>query len=131
VADAFGVEQIVFLNMTDGLGKRFKKTSRSAEKYVPYLISDNFEAIYGDLKKRHYQFLALEITHQSLPLNEFKLTKDQPVALIVGGENMGISDSILNEVETHLHISMYGVNSSMNVVQSAAIALYELSTQLK
>ncbi|MEM1003001.1 MAG: TrmH family RNA methyltransferase [Bacteroidota bacterium] len=131
IADAFGVEHIIFLNTTEDLGKRFKKASRSAEKYVKYSISNDFEEVYINLLSRNYYLIALEITEKSIPLNDFHINKDHPIAIIIGGENLGISDTILSKVENHVHINMYGVNSSMNVVQSASIVLYELTNQLK
>lgn len=131
LADAFGVERLVFLNSGNELGKRFKRTSRSAEKYVSHSFEDNFTQVYDNLEQQGYQFLALEITEDSKAINQLSINSNQPVALVVGSENFGISDDVLNRIKTHVHITMYGINSSMNVVQSAAIALYEISNQLK
>ena len=41
VADAFGIEEIVFCGNDIPLGKRMTKTSRSTEKYVSYRIENN------------------------------------------------------------------------------------------
>ncbi|MEJ6791494.1 MAG: adenylyl-sulfate kinase, partial [Lacinutrix sp.] len=49
---------------------------------------------------------------------------------IIGDENFGISESILKQCDTTIHINMFGQNSSMNVVQATNIALYEITKQL-
>lgn len=131
LGDAFGIERIIFLNTLKGLGKRFKKTSRSAEKYIPYCFEDSFEGVHKELKNKGYQFIILEITSQSQSLDRLSINPTLPIALVVGSENFGVSQDILNTIKTHTHINMYGVNSSMNVVQSVAIALYEITNQLK
>jgi len=53
------------------------------------------------------------------------------VALVIGDENSGISEEILSQCKKQVHITMFGKNSSMNVSQAAAIALYELTKQLQ
>ena len=130
VADAFGIEEIVFCGNDIPLGKRMTKTSRSTEKYVSYRIENNISEAINHLKKQDYQLIALEITENSIELTDFKLTSKQPIALILGDENFGVSETILNNVDFVLHINMYGNNSSMNVVQAAGITLYELTRQL-
>jgi|AVFP01.1.fsa_nt_gi tRNA G18 (ribose-2'-O)-methylase SpoU len=129
LADAFNVENVIFLNTPDSFGKRFKKTSRATEKYVSFSFSESFEETATNLKKDHYQFIALEITEKSLPLNSLSINPEHPIALIIGSENTGIDSSILGAVDDHYHINMFGVNSSMNVVQSLGIALYEVTCQ--
>ena len=52
------------------------------------------------------------------------------VALIVGNEISGISEELLKLADNRLHITMFGRNSSMNVAQSAGIALYEITKSL-
>jgi len=131
IGDAFGIEELIFLNSGDDLGKRFKKTSRSAEKYVAHSFSNDFDFLEKSLGAQKYRLIALEITETSVPIQTLKIDKNCPIALVIGNENFGISNAILPQIETHAHIDMYGVNSSLNVVQSASIALYEITNQLK
>jgi tRNA G18 (ribose-2'-O)-methylase SpoU len=131
VADAFGIEELIFCGTDISIGKRITKTSRSTEKYVTHSISENTETQIKELKALNYYLIALEITENSQPLTEFKLNTKQPIALILGDENFGISEAILTQVDAVVHINMFGNNSSMNVVQAASIALYEITKQLK
>jgi tRNA G18 (ribose-2'-O)-methylase SpoU len=130
IADAFGVEDIIFCGENVSLGKRMTKTSRSTENYVNHKIEPSIDTVIKNLKENNHYLIALEITEASKELSEFQLQTDQPIALILGHESFGVSESILEQMDAVVHINMYGNNSSMNVVQATSITLYELTKQL-
>lgn len=130
IADAFGIEELIFCGKNISIGKRITKTSRATENFVNYKIEADIEAVLLQLKAIDYYTIALEITENSAPLHQFQLKTQQPITLIIGNENFGVSDSVLKQCNATLHINMYGNNSSMNVVQAASIALYEFSKQI-
>lgn len=105
------------------------KTSRSTEKYVKYRCEENIQSLVESIKINNNYIIALEISEKSIPLTEFNLKTRQPVALVLGDENFGISEFVLNQADAIVHINMFGNNSSMNVVQAASIALYEITKQ--
>jgi tRNA G18 (ribose-2'-O)-methylase SpoU len=129
-ADAFGIEKLIFCGDDITLGKKMKKTSRSTEKYVAYEVEPSIEKVLHQLRES-YRLIALEITTESSPLSTYKIQYKEPMALIIGNENFGLSKTVLDQCHDVLHIEMYGQNSSMNVVQATSIALYELCKQLK
>ena len=110
------------------MGRKMIKTSRSTEKYVSYQLSKNILEVIENYKNSHI-LIGLEITSSSLPLREFTFNTQKPLAIIVGNENFGISEQVLSHFDQTLHITMYGQNTSMNVVQATAIALYEITKQ--
>lgn len=130
IADAFGIEELIFCGSDIPLGKRMTRTSRSTEKYVNHRVEDDIETQINILKANNYYVIALEISETSQPITDFKLQTNQPIALILGDENFGVSEAILNQVDVIVHINMFGNNSSMNVVQATSIALYEITKQL-
>ena len=130
IADAFGIEQLIFCGTDISLGKRMTKTSRSTEKYVNHKIEAHIKDVIADLKDKNYFLIALEIAENSQDLSQFTLNTIQPNAIILGDENFGISDAILETVDVVVHINMYGNNSSMNVVQATSITLFEITKQL-
>lgn len=129
IADAFNIEELIFCGDHIPIGRRMTKTSRATENYVSYRIEKKIDDIITQLKQTH-QIIALEITGNSTELTKFKLNNNQPIALILGDENFGISESVIKQCDAIVHINMYGHNSSMNVVQATSIALYELTKQL-
>ncbi|WP_296384440.1 TrmH family RNA methyltransferase [Winogradskyella sp.] len=130
IADAFGLEKIIFCGENVSLGKRIKKTSRSTENYVNHQIETNIDDVIMRLKKDNYYLIALEITETSTELGKFQLDTNLPVALILGHESFGVAESVLEQMDAIVHINMFGNNSSMNVVQATSITLYELTKQL-
>ena len=129
-ADAFGVEKLYLCGTEITLGRKMTKTSRATEKSVNYEILEDVIAVITDLKNKGYTIIGLEITDQSQSITSYNFEANKKIALVVGDENFGISDAILNQTDVVLHIDMFGQNSSMNVVQATTIALYEITKQM-
>ena len=130
IADAFGVEKLILCGENIQFGRKMMKTSRATEKVVNYEINSNASEVIEDLKSKNYQIISLEITNSSRAIHNFKFSIEKPMALIIGDENFGVSENILNQSDAIVHIDMFGQNSSMNVVQATNIALYEITKQL-
>lgn len=130
IADAFGVEKIIFCGTHIPIGRKIKKTSRATEKVVPFETHTHIESVITSLKSEGYCIMSLEITSESKLLNEIEFKRHKHIALIVGDENFGVSDKVLEQSDEVFHINMFGTNSSMNVVQATNIALYEMTKQL-
>jgi len=130
IADAFGVEKLIFCGKSIPVGKNMTKTSRSTEKVVNFQINDNASEVIQSLKKKNYSIISLEITNNSQPIHSFQFSEKNPIAIIIGDENFGVSKEILKLSDKIIHIDMFGQNSSMNVVQATNIALYEITKQL-
>lgn len=129
-ADAFGIEKLVLCGEHISIGRKITKTSRATEKSVLFEIKDNALETVTNLKQKGYQIIALEITNKSSSIYSYKFSKDHPIALVVGDENFGVSEAVLELSDSVIHIDMFGQNSSMNVVQATTIALYEITKQL-
>ncbi|WP_317130606.1 TrmH family RNA methyltransferase [Bizionia gelidisalsuginis] len=130
IADAFGVTELIFCGSNIPLGRKMMKTSRATEKVVRYQLCDNASEVVKQLKAQQYCIISLEITNESTPIHHYKFPTNQPIALIIGDENFGVSETSLKESTAAVHITMFGQNSSMNVVQATNIALYEITKQL-
>ena len=128
-ADTFGIEKLILCGEHIPLGRKMTKTSRATEKFVDFEISDNAIEAVTKLKAKGYQIIALEITDTSNVLHTCQFSNTQPIALVIGDENFGVSEAILHMADNSIHIEMFGQNSSMNVVQATSIALYEITKQ--
>ncbi|MDD7886303.1 TrmH family RNA methyltransferase [Flavivirga sp. 57AJ16] len=129
ISDAFGVEKLILCGDHIPLGRKMTKTSRATEKVVDFEVFESASKKVEDLKYKGYQIISLEITDSSQPIHNFKFSTEKPIALIIGDENFGVSEAILNMSDAVIHIDMFGQNSSMNVVQATNIALYEITKQ--
>ena len=128
ISEAFGVENIIFLGKDIPLTPRkINKTSRSTHLHVPHSAIEKTSDVADYLLQNNFEIIALEITSNSKPLKEVTIPDDQKIALLIGSEIDGISEELLEISHQTVHINMFGKNSSMNVVQAASIALYELT----
>ena len=129
-SDAFGIKELVFTGTEIPLGRKMTKTSRATEKVVNYKVVENAFVFVNALKNEGHQIISLEITDNSSTLHHYNFNINKPIVLVVGDENFGVSEDILNISDAIVHIDMFGQNSSMNVVQATSIALYEMTKQL-
>jgi len=130
-ADAFGIEKLIFCGTETPLGRKMSKTSRATEKFVDFEMHEDVEMVIEKLKAEECYIVGLEITNTSVALTHLNLQSKQHIVLVIGDENFGISETVLQQCDEIIHIDMYGENSSMNVVQAASIALYEITKQLQ
>lgn len=136
VADAFGVEQVYLNNIPESVSDlKIRKAARSTQKTVNYRNIESESELIKELKKIGYTIISLEITTNSQNLRDFCVSSISSatinkVCLIIGSENEGVSQPLLDISDHTVHITMQGQNSSMNVVMACSIALYELSNLL-
>lgn len=128
ICDAFGVEKIIFVGNNFVFSERkINKTSRNTHKTVPFEICLEKEVLIDEILKTDSQIIALEITSESVDISKIEIEINKPIILIIGSEIYGISKELLAISNKQIHIAMFGKNSSMNVVQSLGICLYEIT----
>ncbi|MBT3242261.1 MAG: TrmH family RNA methyltransferase [Bacteroidetes bacterium] len=131
LADAFGVERIVFAGQKiDVRNRKVKQVSRSTHLWIPYSNITLLPPEISELKNRGYFIIALEITDNSQVIQEVDLSSNQKTALIIGSEHKGISEEVLSLCDKTFHIPIFGQNTSMNVANALAVSLYEISKQI-
>lgn len=129
ISEAFGVENIIFYGKDIPLTPRkINKTSRSTHLHVAHSVIEDFAALQSFLLDNDFEIISLEIASNSKPLKEVSILKNKKIALLIGSEINGISEELLKLSHQIVHINMFGKNSSMNVVQAASIALYEITS---
>ncbi|MFN7115775.1 MAG: TrmH family RNA methyltransferase [Saprospiraceae bacterium] len=127
LADAARIAKIYFYKMEDvQLNINFRRVARSTEQFIIYESLHTLEQV-NELAQTH-QFVALEWTNDSVPYHEIMIR--EPILLALGNEETGVSDEILQMVETCIHIPMYGIKNSMNVAMATGIAVYDLLSKL-
>ena len=130
IADALGVEKI-YLSGTSPVppNKKIKKTSRSTENYVPFCYEEDPLKIILNLKTQGYKLISLEITSASIDIRDLAIIKQEKICLILGAENRGICQKLLDVSDQTIHLTMLGQNSSMNVAVACGIATFEIITK--
>ena len=132
LADAFNIEKLVLCGTTvDFNSNRLKRTARSTIKSVDFEERDNVLLTCKEYQHLGYSVLALEITLDSESIENVDFSSFKKIALVLGNENSGIEEKVLNKAHKKLHINMFGKNSSMNVAQASGIALFEITKSLQ
>jgi tRNA G18 (ribose-2'-O)-methylase SpoU len=105
------------------LTRQIHKTALDAEELVSWSTETDIETCIAHLKTDGYTVTALEQSPQSIRLPDF--TAPPKVALLLGREVEGIAPEVLALCDVTLEIPMFGKKESFNVVQAAAMALYQ------
>ncbi|MFK7932322.1 MAG: TrmH family RNA methyltransferase [Saprospiraceae bacterium] len=128
LADAANLQHIYFYRCSEfAQSKKWKRIARATHKYVPYTFLKTLAEI--ETLQISQQLIALEWTKTSMPFRKFQPV--QPVILVLGSEQRGVSEEVLNLAQRAIHIPMYGVNTSMNVAMAAGIVTYDLVDKVK
>jgi tRNA G18 (ribose-2'-O)-methylase SpoU len=127
-ADAARIEKIIPCGYTaHPPHRKLDKTALGTEKYVKSeYCKDTVEAV-RKVKALGMHVVALETADNVAYYSDYPYPK--PLALVVGNEALGVSDAVLNEVDSVVQIPLYGFKNSLNVVCAFAIVLYEIRKQ--
>lgn len=105
------------------LAKQINKTALGAEDMIDWQRQDDVFTLLDRLKSEGFTIAAIEQSSSSVSLPEF--TAPDKIALLVGREVEGVEPEVLEACDTALEIPMYGQKESFNVVQAAAMGLYQ------
>ncbi|MCX6286719.1 MAG: RNA methyltransferase [Bacteroidetes bacterium] len=129
--DAFRVESLYLCGITAKPPHReIHKTALGAEDSVKWEYYGSAAEAILELKKSGYLVLALEHTTTSLPLQEYKITEGNKIALVFGNEVLGVNQEVLKIADACLEIPQFGTKHSINVSVAVGITLWEILKKL-
>lgn len=130
ISESFGVSKIYLHETSPTIENRIvKKTARNTLNQIAHESYTDFNETITKLKAEGNTIIGIEITDQSTHIQEFDFTACKKIVLLLGSERKGIEN--IDALDKTVAIPMYGRNSSMNVIHSLSIALYEATNQLK
>ncbi|MCV6615224.1 MAG: hypothetical protein OIF35_09625 [Cellvibrionaceae bacterium] len=132
LADALGIKHIYLSGDSPAPpNRKLRQAARSTERHVSFSQHGHWREVLSRLAAQSYTCLALEISADSVPLNQYcQQPLPSKLCLIPGSENHGLQSELLNACDGAVHIPMCGHNSSMNVSHACAIACYTILSQL-
>jgi 23S rRNA (guanosine2251-2'-O)-methyltransferase len=104
------------------LDAQIHKTALGAETSQPWQHND-LSQVLADLHSQSYVVAALEQSPNAVPLPKYEVPPK--IALLLGREVEGVEPEVLKQMDTILEIPMFGEKESFNVIQAAAMALYQ------
>lgn len=105
------------------LTAQIHKTALGAESLVPWERQPDLPALIRKLRGNGYTVAALEQAPGSTDISSW-IPPDK-IAILLGREVEGVEDALLKLCDYAVEIPLFGQKESLNVVQAAAIALYQ------
>ena len=106
----------------DPLNRRACRVSMGTVFQLPWTFLDN----YMQLKDNDFSVVALALTDRSVPIDNPVLKEVKKMAVVLGTEGDGLSDSVLRMADHVARIPMQRGVDSLNVAAAAAVAFWEL-----
>ncbi len=126
-ADAFRIEKIYCCGYTPAPPHReVLKSALGATETVKWESVENTISIVKNLRDNNISCYAMEQTHQSLSISDFRLDGLITIAIVLGNEVLGVAQQVIDECDGSLEIDQYGTKHSLNVAVCAGITLFAL-----
>jgi len=123
-AAALGIDALLLTRTCcDPLNRRACRVSMGTVFQIPWTYLDN----YIQLKNLGFQTVALALTDRSVSIDNPCLKKPRKLAIIMGTEGDGLSDSVLRQCDYVAKIPMQRGVDSLNVAAAASVAFWELN----
>lgn len=131
LADAVAAEKVLLCGGTETPpNHRIKKASINTTEWVEWQYFADAKTAIEDLRFtiKDLRVVAIEQTANSKQYDKVEYTF--PIALVVGHETDGVSKEVLDLCDQIVEIPMWGVNTSLNVMVSLGIVLFEVMKHL-
>jgi 23S rRNA (guanosine2251-2'-O)-methyltransferase len=126
-AECFGVHAVIIPEKGSAqINEEAIKTSAGALYNIPVC---RVKSILGTLKTLQLSGVTVIACSEKTRKNSYECDLTNPICIIMGSEESGISNDLLKSANDIMRIPMSGKTSSLNVSVAAGIALYEVSRQ--
>jgi 23S rRNA (guanosine2251-2'-O)-methyltransferase len=102
------------------------KTSAGAAFHIPIAQETNLNAVIEELKRENIWIVGCDLNGEK-PI--FEMDAKMPLALVLGGEGLGLHQLVRKKCDFLYNIPMRGKVDSLNVSTAAAIVCYEVVRQ--
>lgn len=130
--DGFAVEKVYLCGITAQPPHReIEKTALGATQSVEWHHRESTVDAVLELRELGYKIIAIEQAEDSIMLNFYQPDPTHKYALIFGNEVNGVSDEVMELIDTCIEIPQFGTKHSFNIVISAGIVLWDFFAKLK
>ncbi len=126
--EVFGIQEIHVVEETNSK-KIDREIALGAQKWVDVVRFKSVIECTGSLRERGYQIVATTPHNKDLNLKNFDVTTKS--CIFFGRETEGLSEEVMEQADTFIHIPMVGFTESLNVSVSAAIVLQDITSRLR
>ena len=130
--DSFAIEHLYLCGITaQPPHKDIAKTALGATESVAWSYHEDVVSLVSQLQQDHYEVYLIEQTDNSIFLDQFKITPDTKVAIVLGNEVFGVDEKLLPICNGVIEIPQFGTKHSLNVTIAGGIVIWEMVKQLK
>lgn len=130
--DAFLVEKLYLCGFTPCPPHReIQKTALGATETVAWESVPSAKKLVSALRADGYTIYAVEQTHNSIALDQFKPEQKSKLALVFGNEAEGVDEEVINRCNGAIEIPQFGSKHSFNISVSTGIVLWDIFNKLK
>ena len=130
LADAVAAQKVILCGATlTPPNSRIKKASINTTGWVNWEYVTSTKEAVEQLRTSvpGIQIVAVEQDGRSVPFHKARYAF--PLAIIVGNETTGVTPEVLDMADLIVEMPMWGINTSLNVMVSSGIILYEIMKQ--
>ena len=130
-ADAFAVKAIHCCGITAVPPNRdLLKASLGSQDSIEWKYFKTTMDSISELKKDGFKIIGVEQIDKSISLTNFQFSGKEKIAFVFGNEVHGLSDEILNELDSAIEIPQFGTKHSFNISVSAGIVLWDYFSKI-
>ena len=125
-AAALGMDAVLLTpGCSDPLYRRAARVSMGTVFQIEWtFLSDD---TLDEIKALGFKTVAMALKDNSLSISDPRLADEEKLAIVMGTEGDGLSDSTIADCDFTVKIPMYHGVDSLNVAAASAVAFYELS----
>lgn len=136
LADAISAEKVILCGATETPpNSRIKKASINTWQWVKWEYAPRAKDALENLKSQsasrrtNIKIYVVEQDERSKPFDT--VSYEFPCVVVVGNETNGVGKDVLDMADQIVELPMWGVNTSLNVMVSCGIILYEIMKKVK
>jgi tRNA G18 (ribose-2'-O)-methylase SpoU len=124
-ANAFGAQSVFYI----GNKKWDRRGAVGTYHYTNVRHYPTWDQFYAYSKGFGFSIVGLEITEDAIDIREF--TWPEKTAIVLGEENLGLSDTVLEQCDYVVKIPQFGSVRSLNAGVASGIAMFTYISQRK
>lgn len=126
-ADATGIGKILWRPDVKKPDKLNPEVSLGTERWVNLEVVEDLPDRLNQLRKQGYGVAATHMAHKAVDFRTIDWTK--PWVVIMGNEQRGCTDEVLEAADENVFIPMAGFVQSLNISVAAAVIMFEIQRQ--
>ena len=132
LSDAIAIEKMYICGDTEyPPNSRIHKAAVGTEEWVPWEKFEKTIDAIKSLKEKGVQIIAVEQSPDSISISDLPTNVHFPCAIVIGNETDGMDEDVLSLADVIVELPMFGVNKSLNVWGTAAVAAYKIIEALE